>query len=55
MKLYPAVKISGPVFNELVFCFSACHEVIGMFFSNVLYSEIVHNKGEHDGSPFVAP
>ena len=26
-----------------------------MFLSDVLYSEIVHNKGERDGSPFVAP
>jgi len=26
-----------------------------MFISNVFYSKIVHNKGEHDGTPFVAP
>jgi hypothetical protein len=26
-----------------------------MFLSNVFYSEIVHDKGERDGSPFVAP
>jgi hypothetical protein len=26
-----------------------------MFLSNVFYPEIVHDKGERDGSPFVAP
>ena len=26
-----------------------------MFLSNVFYSEIVHDKGERDGLPFVAP
>ena len=26
-----------------------------MFLSNVFYFEIVHHKGECDGSPFVAP
>ena len=26
-----------------------------MFISNVFYSEIVHDKGERDGAPFVAP
>jgi hypothetical protein len=55
MEFYPTVKISGPVFNKLVFCFLTGHEVIGMFLSNVFYSEIVHDKGERDGSPFVAP
>ena len=26
-----------------------------MFLSNVFNSEIVHDKGEHDGAPFVVP
>ena len=26
-----------------------------MFLSNVFYSEIVHDKGERDGLPFVGP
>ncbi len=26
-----------------------------MFLSNVFYAKIVHDKGERDGSPFVAP
>ena len=29
--------------------------MLGMFLSNVFYSEIVHDKGERDGAPFVAP
>ena len=29
--------------------------MIGMLLTYIFYSKIMHNKGEHDGSPFVLP
>ncbi len=54
-EFYSAVQVARPVFNEFVFFANAFDEVVGMLLSHIFDTEIVDNKGESDGTPFVSP
>ena len=45
-KLDAAVEISGPILGEFVFLLDACDEMLGMFFTNIFYAEVVDNQSE---------
>ena len=54
-EFYSAVQVARPVFDEFIFFADAFNEVVGMFFSHIFDTEIVDDKRESDGPPFVSP
>ena len=54
-EFYSAVQVARPVFDEFIFFADAFDEVVGMFFSHIFDTEIVDDKRESDGPPFVSP
>ena len=44
-----------PVVGDGVVLFWDGHEVVGVLFSGVLHAELVHTKGECDGTPVLCP
>ena len=49
------VKITLPVFCDVVVFFDGVSKMDGMLFANIFNAEVVYNESEHDGAPFVAP
>ena len=54
-EFYSAVQVARPVFDKFIFFADAFNEVVGMLFAHIFDTEIVDDKQESDGTPFVLP
>jgi hypothetical protein len=49
------VELASPIFLNGVVCCCCINEMLGMFFSEILYTKIIHDKGELYGESNMAP
>jgi hypothetical protein len=49
------VEATSPIFSNGVVRFQSINDMLGMFFSHILDTKIIHNKGELDGARGMAP
>jgi hypothetical protein len=49
------IEASSPISLNGVLVAKCCKKVVCIFFSNILYSKIIYNKGEPNGACFMCP